>query len=149
MSSVGWPEELQTRLLELSPEDAVQCLLDFGVDHGLSDLFLLTGENQVQVAARHLGILRFLAAFPADFGRHCMGHIKALAGMDVTEHRHPADGRWLTERQGRRIDLRISTPPTLYGEDFTLRFLGRDSVLLQLDALGLLRKDHNELLQAA
>jgi type II secretory ATPase GspE/PulE/Tfp pilus assembly ATPase PilB-like protein len=81
------------------------------------------------------------------FGKRCIGHIKASAGMDVAEKRRPLDGRWLTERNGQRIDLRISTIPTMYGEDVTLRLLTRDTPLLQLDSLGLSQKEYNELLR--
>jgi type II secretory ATPase GspE/PulE/Tfp pilus assembly ATPase PilB-like protein len=147
MSTKGWPDDLQAELHQLSAEDAVQYLLEFAVDRGVSDLFFLAGEEHTEVAARHLGILRPLTTISNDLGRHCMAHIKASAGMDVAERRRPLDGRWLTERLGRRIDLRISTIPTLYGEDFTLRLLVRDSMLLRLDALGMFRKEHNELLK--
>jgi type II secretory ATPase GspE/PulE/Tfp pilus assembly ATPase PilB-like protein len=83
---------------------------------------------------------------PSDLGRRCMSHIKAMAGMDVAERRRPLDGRWIRDKKGGpKIDLRISTIPTLYGEDFTLRLLVRDSQLLALEELGLLRKDFNQL----
>jgi general secretion pathway protein E len=143
----GWIDHRQTELQELAPEDAVHLLLDFAVDQGMSDLFFQTCEDDMQVAARHLGLLRPLLKLTRDFGRHCLAHIKAAAGMDVAEKRRPLDGRWLTERQGRRIDLRISTIPTLYGEDGSLRLLIRDSMLLQLDALGLLQQEYNEMLK--
>jgi type II secretory ATPase GspE/PulE/Tfp pilus assembly ATPase PilB-like protein len=83
---------------------------------------------------------------PLEFGRRCMAHIKAAAGMDVAEKRRPLDGRWIRRRNGEStIDLRISTMPTLWGEDFTLRLLVRGSQLLSLEQLGLLRRDFNEL----
>jgi type II secretory ATPase GspE/PulE/Tfp pilus assembly ATPase PilB-like protein len=146
-SSEGWPGDLPEGLHLLPPEDAVHRLLDLAVERGISDLFFLAGEDDVHVAARHLGILRPLTRFPVELGRHCMAHIKAAAGMDVAEHRRPLDGRWLTRHHGRHVDLRISTIPTLYGEDFTLRLLVRESMLLNLDALGLFRKEYNELLK--
>jgi type II secretory ATPase GspE/PulE/Tfp pilus assembly ATPase PilB-like protein len=81
-------------------------------------------------------------------GKRCIAHIKGMAGMDVTERRRPLDGRWIFERKnGETIDLRISTLPTLYGEDCTIRFLLRQTQLLSLDHLGLMQRDHNYLLQ--
>src|SRR5262249_60115334 len=80
-------------------------------------------------------------------GRRGMAHIKALAGMDVAEKRRPLDGRWIYHREtGGTTDLRINTIPPLYGEDFTLRLLVRDSQLLAIDGLGLLQTDFNKLL---
>jgi type II secretory ATPase GspE/PulE/Tfp pilus assembly ATPase PilB-like protein len=147
MSSTGWLEHRRKELQAMSPEGAVHALLDFAVDQGMSDLFLETCENDMQIAARHLGMLQPLATLSREFGRHCLAHIKAAAGMDVAEKRRPLDGRWLTERKGKRIDLRISTIPILYGEDCTLRLLVRDSMLLHLDALGLLQREYNEVVK--
>jgi type II secretory ATPase GspE/PulE/Tfp pilus assembly ATPase PilB-like protein len=61
--------------------------------------------------------------------------------------RRPLDGRWLLPRAGKStLDIRISTIPTLHGEDVTLRLLDRESRLLGLEQLGLLRRDFNHLL---
>jgi type II secretory ATPase GspE/PulE/Tfp pilus assembly ATPase PilB-like protein len=139
---------LRIDLDDLSPEDAVAHLIEHGAHLGVSDLFLAAQENHVAVLARHLGVLRRLSILAPDFGRRCMAHIKALAGMDVAERRRPLDGRWIFKRPaGGTLDLRINTIPTLYGEDFTLRLLPRESQLLALDSLGLLRVGYNHLLR--
>lgn len=128
----------------LPPEQAVAALIDRAADLKVSDLFFVSNENHVAVMVRHLGICRLLTMLNLDLGQHCMGHIKAMAGLDFAEHRRPQDGRWLRERSGKpKIDLRISTIPTLYGEDFTLRLLLRDPYLLDIENLGLLHKESN------
>jgi type II secretory ATPase GspE/PulE/Tfp pilus assembly ATPase PilB-like protein len=130
----------------LSPEEAVAQMIDEAADLQVSDLFLTTNEGDVTVAVRHLGILRPLASMPLDMGRRVMARIKAMAGMDVAERRQPLDGRWIHQSKGGgQIDLRISTLPTLYGEDFTLRLLPRVSQYLALEGLGLARGDFNRL----
>ncbi len=130
-----------------TPEETVAELIDYATDLQASDLFFVANENHVAVQVRHLGILHLVTLLGADLGRRCMAHIKALAGLDITEHRRPLDGRWLRNRGDQeKVDLRISTIPTLYGEDFTLRLLARQSHLGSLDHLGLLRQDHNRLL---
>jgi type II secretory ATPase GspE/PulE/Tfp pilus assembly ATPase PilB-like protein len=140
-------ESLHINVNDLSPENAVARLVDHAAEMMVSDLFFTTNENHVGVSGRHLGMLRLMSVMPLDFGRRCMAHIKALASMDVAERRRPLDGRWVRPREGQStIDLRISTIPTLYGEDYTLRLLVRDSQLLSLEQLGLLRKDYNQLL---
>jgi len=131
----------------LAAEEAVSRLIEFAADRKVSDLFFTSNENHVAVLVRHLGIYRLLTVLDADFGRHCLGHIKALAGLDIAEHRRPQDGRWLHLRPGLpTIDLRINTLPTLHGEDCTLRLLVRDNYLLNIENLGLLTKEFNLLL---
>jgi type II secretory ATPase GspE/PulE/Tfp pilus assembly ATPase PilB-like protein len=131
----------------LPVEDAVPRLIEQAAGLMASDLYFFTNENHVAVSIRHLGVLRLISILPLDLGRRCMAHLKAVAGMDVAERRRPLDGRRIYRRtSGAQLDLRINTIPTLYGEDFTIRLLERDSRLLQLDQLGLLRHDHNRLL---
>jgi type II secretory ATPase GspE/PulE/Tfp pilus assembly ATPase PilB-like protein len=139
-------DNLHISVNELLPENAVARLVDYAAELQVSDLFFNAHENHVAVSGRHLGMLRLLTVMPPEFGRRCMAHIKAAASMDVAEKRRPLDGRWIRRRDGQStIDLRISTIPTLWGEDFTLRLLVRGSQLLSLEQLGLLRRDFNEL----
>jgi type II secretory ATPase GspE/PulE/Tfp pilus assembly ATPase PilB-like protein len=131
----------------LAPEDGVQALLEHVANLGVSDLFFCSNADHVAVLARHLGMLRPVTKVSVEWGRRCMTHIKALAGMDVAERRRPLDGRWLLPRDGKStLDLRISTLPTMHGEDFTIRLLDRESRLLTIEQLGLLQRDYNQLL---
>jgi type II secretory ATPase GspE/PulE/Tfp pilus assembly ATPase PilB-like protein len=129
------------------PEAIVQELIEYAARLGVSDLFFVTNENHVAVLVRHLGVLRPITQLHPDTGKRCMAHIKAGAGLDIAEKRRPLDGRWIMERDGQpTLDLRIGTLPTLYGEDFTLRLLDRSTRLVQLDNLGLHRRDFNQML---
>jgi type II secretory ATPase GspE/PulE/Tfp pilus assembly ATPase PilB-like protein len=140
-------EDLHIDVNKMPPEEAVPRLIEHAAGLKASDLYFATNENHVAVSVRHLGVLRLISILPLEFGRRCMAHLKAVAGMDVAERRRPLDGRRIYQRQsGSSIDLRINTIPTLYGEDFTLRLLERNSLLLNLDQLGLLRHDYNRLL---
>jgi type II secretory ATPase GspE/PulE/Tfp pilus assembly ATPase PilB-like protein len=131
----------------LGPEEAVGRLIDHAVAIKSSDLYFFSNENHVAVLARHLGIVRLLTVLNLDLGRRCLNHIKAVAGMDVVEHRRPQDGRWLRHVPGQdKTDLRISTIPTLYGEDFTMRLLVRQLSFLGLEHLGLELQDFQQLL---
>ncbi len=139
---------LHLTVSELEPEDAVARLIEHGAELRVSDVFFVTNETHVAVQVRHLGTVRLMSVLPLELGRRCISHIKAVAGIDITERRRPLDGRWVYEREGgHAIDLRISTLPTLYGEDISLRLLVRDSYLLTLENLGLLRRNFNQLLQ--
>src|SRR5262249_38476531 len=82
-------------------------------------------------------------------GRRCTSYIKAMAGMDLAEQRRPLDGRWVRGEDGvgaGRVDLRVSTIPTLYGEDLAIRLLSCQTQMLMLDQLGMTRRERNELI---
>jgi type II secretory ATPase GspE/PulE/Tfp pilus assembly ATPase PilB-like protein len=130
----------------MPPEDIVSHCISAAVRLQASDLFFTMNENHVAVSVRHLGLLRLLTMVSVDAGRRCLAHIKASAGIDVSERRRPLDGRWVRDVAGQPVDLRISTIPTLYGEDMTLRVLIRDFGLKSLDELGLIQRDMNRLL---
>jgi type II secretory ATPase GspE/PulE/Tfp pilus assembly ATPase PilB-like protein len=126
----------------------VHGLLEHAAAMNVSDLFFCAEEYFVSVTCRHLGLWQMVSQVPTDMGKRCLSHIKSMAGMDVTERRRPLDGRWIFQRtNGETIDLRISTIPTLHGEDCTMRFLSRATQLLSLDNLGMPQRDHNYLLQ--
>jgi type II secretory ATPase GspE/PulE/Tfp pilus assembly ATPase PilB-like protein len=142
------PDALRLDLSALSAEAAVDLLLEHAADAEVSDLFFCTNSDEVLVLVRYLGLMRPLSTMSLDQGRRCLSHIKALAGMDITEKRRPLDGRWIHRRDnGKTLDLRLNSLPTLHGEDLTLRLLNRESQLLKLDRLGMIRRDQ-DLLQA-
>ncbi len=119
-------------------EDAVAAVLDQATDAGASDVFLACNEHDLAVSMRHLGIVRPLFKLDKDEGRRWLSHVKVLAGIPLDNRRKPNEGRWLRERaDGRKLDLRVNTIPTLYGEDFAIRLLERNTVLQRLEGLGL------------
>src|SRR5947209_7112665 len=129
-----------------TPQEAVERLIAYALELTASDLFFATNETHVAVSARYLGIPHLLSIVPAELGRRCIAHIKSVAGMEASERRRPLDGRWIHEpTNGRAVDLRINTIPTLHGEDLTLRFLERDSKLIGLEMLGMDAADQNRL----
>ncbi len=142
------PEEspLALDVRGLAPEDGVPTLIDFAANLGVSDLFFCTNADHTAVLARQFGLIRPITKVSIDFGKQCLAHIKGVSGMDIAEKRRPMEGRWLMPRDGKgTLDVRISTIPTLYGEDASLRILDRDSRLLSLEQLGLPRRDYNQL----
>jgi type II secretory ATPase GspE/PulE/Tfp pilus assembly ATPase PilB-like protein len=137
--------------IDVESEDVpfvVHGLLEHAAGLGVSDLFFCAEEHYQSISGRYLGLWQPMSQVPTDMGKRCIAHIKSMSGMDVTERRRPCDGRWIFRRKsGDVVDLRISTIPTLYGEDCTIRFLLRETQLLSLDHLGLMARDHNYLLQ--
>ena len=125
---------------------ATAILFEYATSLPASDVFFSTEENAVSVAVRYLGFPKVLASLPRDEGRHLMSHIKALAGMDLSQRLRPEDGRWVYRlASGHIVDLRINAIPTLYGEDMAIRLLDREMRLLSLDSLGLSRIELSKL----
>ncbi len=132
--------------LNVPAEQLVSRLLDQAALMRASDLFLFNNEDHIAAAVRHFGLMRWLARLEPERGRRAILHLKVMAGMDVAEHRRPQDGRWIHDGPAGRMDLRINTIPTLYGEDCAVRLLARDWALLSLDQLGFSVADYNQLL---
>ncbi|HYV38780.1 MAG TPA: ATPase, T2SS/T4P/T4SS family, partial [Gemmataceae bacterium] len=123
-------------------------LLEHACGMGVSDMFICAEELYCGISARHLGLWQPMSQVSTEMGKRCLAHIKSIAGMDIAERRRPLDGRWIFQRSnGETVDLRLSTIPTLHGEDCTIRFLLRGTQLLSLDKLGMLQRDHNCLLK--
>jgi type II secretory ATPase GspE/PulE/Tfp pilus assembly ATPase PilB-like protein len=136
--------DLQTR----EPDQTMPELLEYAAKLHVSDVFLYSNEDHVEVAVRHLGILRSIGRLPLDFGRRCISYVKTAGDMNFSERRRPMDGRWLYNRKsGQSLDLRINTIPTLHGEDCTIRILDQAYRLLSLDQLGLDGHHYNRLTQ--
>lgn len=120
------------------PGDTVAALIEYASSLRASDLFAFSNEDHIEVAIRHLGLIRTAGKLPVEFGRRCLSFIKTAANMNFSERRRPMDGRWLYTRADKHpLDLRINTIPTLHGEDCTIRILDQDMSLLSLDQLGL------------
>ncbi|MDB5307042.1 MAG: type secretion system protein [Gemmataceae bacterium] len=130
--------QLKLDLGTLEPDQTVPAVIEYAAKLHASDLFLYSNEDHLEVAVRHLGMVRSLGRLPAEFGRRCLSYVKTAANMNFSERRRPMDGRWLfSRRSGQRLDLRINTIPTLYGEDCTLRILDQEHRLLSVDQLGM------------
>src|SRR4051794_10367439 len=123
---------------KVSAEQAVARLEAHAVEAGARDLFFSAYDDAMGVQMRHLGIVRPVSRMPPEFGRKRVAHVKARAGMDITERRRPLDGRWIFDRgDGKAVDLRINSMPTLYGEDLALRILPRAAKFVGIDNLGM------------
>ena len=148
------PEELSVDFDELQGIDfsgaehgrTAGQLIEYAADLPASDLFINCEEQGYRIEVRRLGILQRLAGVDRDAGRRLVNHFKAVAGMDLAQRMRPEDGRWVHVRQdGRRVDLRINTIPTLYGEDMAIRILDRDLRLLETENLGFHQLDLGKL----
>ncbi len=133
-------------LVKMQAEEAVTTLLERAAELRSSDLFILSEGRYATIAVRRLGTVEKLAVVSVEQGRQLISHIKANARMDIAERRRPMDGRWIQDLSTRRLDMRVSTVPTLHGEDLTLRLWDHSLGLLSLDQLGMSKTEINTLM---
>ena len=115
----------------------VQQLLEQAVALQASDLHFEPYEQFYRVRMRVDGQLREMAQAPLAFRERLAARIKVMARLDVAEKRLPQDGRIkLALQEGRHLDLRVSTLPTLFGEKVVVRVLDARQNQLNLAGLG-------------
>lgn len=114
----------------------VNYVIVHSVRQGSSDIHIEPGPQHSMVRFRVDGQLREVLRPRSDIHPAIVSRIKVMAKMDIAEHRNPQDGRIRVRVEGREIDLRVSTLPTVLGEKVVLRVLDRRNVTFNLDELG-------------
>jgi len=114
----------------------VNSLLKQAVQGGASDIHIEPLEHDVRVRFRIDGELWEVLSLPKKSFPATVSRIKIMANLDISEKRIPQDGRTRLIIDGREIDFRISTLPSIHGEKIVLRILDRTNAILSLEKLG-------------
>lgn len=115
----------------------VNTILEQGAKEGASDVHIEPFEKVTRVRFRVDGALYDALDFPKKLHPAVSSRIKIMANIDISEKRRPQDGRILIKAANRKIDLRVSTLPTIYGEKVVLRLLDQANAMVGLEKLGL------------
>jgi type IV pilus assembly protein PilB len=115
----------------------VNLILSDAASAGASDVHIEPQEAAVHVRQRVDGLLRDVLTIPHNLQDQTISRLKIISGMDISERRKPQDGRSRLRFEGRRIDLRVSSLPTQFGEKIVIRLLNSDQAILPLDQIGL------------
>ncbi|WP_457679003.1 type IV-A pilus assembly ATPase PilB [Thermovibrio sp.] len=126
----------------------VNALIIEALKKGASDVHIEPFEKELRIRYRVDGILHEVAKYQPDIKDAVVARIKVLSGLDIAEKRLPQDGRMKAKYQGREIDFRVSTVPTVYGEKVVLRILDKGALKLDLSELGLEEREYNLLEKA-
>ena len=126
----------------------VEEIIRRGTSLGATDIHIEPLEEVTKVRYRLDGLLQDGGVYPRTMQAPLSSRIKILAGLDIAETRLPQDGRVRIRADNRHIDLRVSTFPTLHGEDIVLRILDRSRTALNLERLGI-EPDDLKILRAA
>lgn len=101
-----------------------------------SDVHFEPQEHSIKVRFRVDGVLRTESEFPGNMLGVVTGRLKVLGGLNITEKRIPQDGRFEFDAGMKKVDIRMSTLPTIYGEKIVLRLLDPSNAKRDLDKMG-------------
>ncbi len=110
-----------------------------------SDIHIEPFEKVLTVKYRIDGVLVEQDAPPKHLQPAITSRIKIMAGMNIAERYAPQDGHITLRFEGRKIDLRVSTVPTLYGESVVMRILDKEAIRLDLQSLGMGEPDRDKM----
>jgi type IV pilus assembly protein PilB len=134
------PSMQENILGEITEKTPVSKLVDSlfiqAVQSRASDIHIEPEETIVSVRLRVDGLLHHITTFPLVIHNSVVSRVKILAGLDITENRKPQDGKIRMELEGKDLDIRVSTFPTLFGENVVLRLLDKRAMLPNLVELG-------------
>jgi type IV pilus assembly protein PilB len=111
------------------------------VERRASDVHLAADRGELRVRFRVDGVLQEVTTVPRRMAGGVVSRVKIMAELDIAERRLPQDGRVGLTVDGRHVDLRVVTLPSVHGESVVLRVLDKSSVGLSLDKLGM--SDHD------
>ena len=119
----------------------VNSIIERAVTERASDIHLEPREDEFSVRMRIDGLLRDILTVPRELQSAVIARIKVMSNLDITERRVPQDGRFNVKMQGKDIELRVSTLPTVYGEKIVARLLDKSGGNLDHSSIGLTGED--------
>lgn len=132
----GGAENTDTHIVEDAPvKKIVATVLRYAIEGGASDIHIEPMREKVRVRYRVDGQLNTSIELPKNIIEALVARIKILCDMKLDEKRKPQDGRFSARTDGRKIDFRVSTFPTYYGEKVVMRILDQDKGVQKLDKL--------------
>jgi type IV pilus assembly protein PilB len=121
----------------------VNQLVAQAVEQGASDLHLAPEGRELRVRFRIDGVLQDITTVPRKMASGVVSRIKIMAELDIAEKRLPQDGRVGLGIDGKHVDLRVVTLPSVNGEGAVMRILDKSSVMFELDKLGMGESDRD------
>lgn len=114
----------------------VNYIIQKAVADGASDIHIEPQEKDLRIRFRTDGVLHEVMRNPKSSQNAIISRLKIMADIDISETRKPQDGHCSIVFHNKRVDFRVSSLPSVYGERIVLRILRTDSVLLELTDLG-------------
>ena len=128
----------ETHIIEDAPvKKIVATIIRYAIEGGVSDIHIEPLKDKVRVRYRVDGILNTSIELPKNVIEALVARVKILSEMKLDEKRKPQDGRFSAHSDGRKIDFRVSTFPTYFGEKVVMRILDQDKGVQKLETLDL------------
>ena len=127
--------------LETIPQDSpvskiLTSILEYAANNRASDVHIEPTEHILRIRARVDGMLREIMQLPKNIEPALVSRIKILANLKIDEHRIPQDGDFSILVSEKKIDLRISISPIVWGEQVVIRLLDKSGISLLLEDMG-------------
>lgn len=114
----------------------VNLIMQKALEYRASDIHIEPFEQRLIVRFRVDGVLQDIEAPPVTSAAAVTSRIKIMAKLNIAERRLPQDGRIKLQIQGKELDMRVSTLPTMYGESMVIRLLEKENLVLDFNAQG-------------
>lgn len=128
--------EMLRRAGEQTVVETVRRLIGDAVRQRSTDIHIEPWRDEIKVRYRIDGVLHEIPGPPRWMHEPMVSRIKILSDLDISERRLPQDGQFIVQIDGKEIDIRVSTVPTVFGEKVVLRLLDRTVGLKSLTDLG-------------
>jgi type IV pilus assembly protein PilB len=119
----------------------VNLLISQAIQDRASDIHIEPAEYDLRVRYRIDGVLHEMQRAPKNIQNGVISRLKIMSDIDIAERRKPQDGRMSVSHGGRKIDLRVATLPTVWGEKVVMRILDNSSSQMALSDLNLLERN--------
>lgn len=128
--------KIETKIIEDAPvTKIVATILRYAVEGNASDVHIEHMKEKVRVRFRVDGVLNTSLVLPSEVHQAVVARIKILSNMKLDEKRKPQDGRFSAKIEGRKIDFRVSTFPSYFGEKVVMRILDQEKGVKPLDEM--------------
>jgi type IV pilus assembly protein PilB len=114
----------------------VNLLITQAIQDRASDIHIEPAEKDLRVRFRIDGVLHEVMRSPKSITSGVTSRLKIMADINIAERRIPQDGRLSVTSNGKKIDLRVATLPTVWGEKIVMRILDNSTAMLKLSDLG-------------
>ena len=148
-NNLGASETKDTKIIQNAPvTKIVATMLRYAIDGRASDIHIEPTASNVRVRFRVDGVMNTSLVLPGRVHSAVVARIKIMSNMRLDEKRKPQDGRFSAKLNERKIDFRVSTFPTYFGEKVVIRILDQEKGIRKLSELGLSKGNLQKIMEA-
>lgn len=148
-NNLSGSDSSDTKIIENAPvTKIVATILRYAIDGRASDIHIEPASSNVRIRFRVDGVMNTSLVLPARVHSAVVARIKIMSNMRLDEKRKPQDGRFSAKLNDRKIDFRVSTFPTYFGEKVVIRILDQEKGIKKLSELGLTKSNLQKIMEA-